>query len=775
VRVFISHAHEDREKASEVCGWLADAGHEPFLASDPWHGVPVGVDWRSRLIEELRRCDAVVFLLSGEFHKSSWCHIEMALAVEYGRIILPIMLERGARQPYLEHIQDIGFTEARDHILRVLAPHIPASTGIHPFPGLQSFTSANADYFFGRDADVRNLAGRLRRPPRRDEPDVVIVVGPSGCGKSSLVNAGVLPVVGRSPEFVVLPPLVPRDDPIRALSQKISAYAVDCDLPMGNLRLTPSDLRVRLMAEDGLSEIVEDLLLTRRPAASRVLLAVDQAEELLRGESRSRSTAFLTAVRRALTGSLLVVMTMRSEFLDELMLAPGLAGTRCDTYAMGPLDQQGLHDVIEKPARLGALHFDPGLVDALVSDTGSGAALPLLAFTLERLTIGHDRGNRILREQYTAMGGVQQILADQAKEALGQATKKSGLTEDEVLAAVARLVSVDETDRRIRRRARVAEFDKRARQALMCFVEARLLVTDLPNAGRSGGTIPAGAVAQGDVGSSVGAAEAWLDIAHEALLSAWPPLSAWLTGNAEHLRLRDRIIGRMNDGEPLTGVLLSKAEAWVAERSHEIDERVAAFIRFSVEERNRAERDREWARRTAAESRARALASIVTDMTSNSGQSLQAALHVGIESLRTAATPEGDRALRRVLARTPPLQRGWTDSKIVPTSASFAVDGSVVAVTGVEELFVCNTADGTLQIYTDASRPIVGRDGSMVVARTGNELLCIPTDDRNSWKVTLPANEKTVGLDGSTLLTVDGTRFILSDMETGKVVRETSY
>ncbi|WP_165035188.1 TIR domain-containing protein [Candidatus Protofrankia californiensis] len=759
VQVFISHASEDYEKAGEVSRWLADAGHEPFLAHDRRYGVPAGADWSDWIREKLRQCDAVVFLLSGHFHTSQWCHIEMALAVEYGRIALPIMLEQGKRHDYLKRYQEVDFAEAKGGVLQRLAPLAPATTGVHPFPGLQSFTSANADYFFGRDPDVRNLTGLLRRPPRRGEPDVVVVVGPSGCGKSSLVNAGVLPELDRSsPEFVLLPPLVPRDDPIRALSQKISAYAVNYDLPMSALRLTPLDLQERLADEDGLSRIVDDLLLVRPGGEGRVLLTVDQAEELLRGESQPQNTAFLTAVRQALlTSSLTVAMTIRSEFLDELILAPGFAGTRFDTYAVGLLDPPGLREVIEKPAQRGALYFARELVDALVSDTGSGAALPLLAFTLERLTEGRGRASQISLETYTAMGGVQQILADQAKKALDQAVKKSRLTENKVLTAVARLVSIDENGRRIRRRVRIRDFDERAQQALMCFVEARLLVTD------------------STAGAAEEPAEVWLDIAHEALLSAWPPLGAWLTDNAEYIRLRDQVIGRMKDHEPLTGALLSKAEAWVAERKHEISAEVAAFVHYSAEEHARVEREREWARRSAAESRARALAAAVTDMTVNSSLSLQAALLGGIESLHTAATPEGDRALRQVLARTPPLLRlRAVDDDIMFTEASFAADGSVVAATSTEKLFVCRTADGACQIYPRDGTPIISRDGSMIVTQTGNGLFCVRTDDWDSWQVTLPENDEPVGLDGRTLLTINRKRCVFRDMETGGIIRETS-
>ena len=51
-----------------------------------------------------------------------------------------------------------------------------------------------------------------------------------------------------------------------------------------------------------------------------------------------------------------------------------------------------MRSVIERPAKVAGLSFDEDLVTRLVTDTGSGDALPLLAFTLEQLAHGVTRG-----------------------------------------------------------------------------------------------------------------------------------------------------------------------------------------------------------------------------------------------------------------------------------------------------------------------------------------------------------------------------------------------
>ncbi|HVG59807.1 MAG TPA: ATP-binding protein, partial [Hyalangium sp.] len=56
-----------------------------------------------------------------------------------------------------------------------------------PYVGLESFRSPT--YFFGREADVRQLLSHVRDVP------LVVVLGASGSGKSSLVMGGILPVL----------------------------------------------------------------------------------------------------------------------------------------------------------------------------------------------------------------------------------------------------------------------------------------------------------------------------------------------------------------------------------------------------------------------------------------------------------------------------------------------------------------------------------------------------------------------------------------------------
>ena len=60
-----------------------------------------------------------------------------------------------------------------------------------PLPGLRPYEAEDAAFFFGSDAQVGELVGRLR------VSRILAVVGTSGSGKSSIVRAGLLPALHR--------------------------------------------------------------------------------------------------------------------------------------------------------------------------------------------------------------------------------------------------------------------------------------------------------------------------------------------------------------------------------------------------------------------------------------------------------------------------------------------------------------------------------------------------------------------------------------------------
>ena len=83
---------------------------------------------------------------------------------------------------------------------------------------------------------------------------------------------------------------------------------------------------------------------------------------------------------------------MRPEYVDALGKDPDLMNLATRIHQVRPLESDALREVIEEPAKVAGLSFEDDLVTRLIADTGTGDALPLLAFTLEQLADGASRG-----------------------------------------------------------------------------------------------------------------------------------------------------------------------------------------------------------------------------------------------------------------------------------------------------------------------------------------------------------------------------------------------
>jgi WD40 repeat protein len=305
-------------------------------------------------------------------------------------------------------------------------------------------------------------------------------------------------LLASDPAWLMAPSLLPGTDPLPELARALAATGNRLGLDW-----SANDVRGRLEAgTDGLRRVADDFL-AAGPATHqrRVLVTVDQAEELFTRTTPVARQRFAQLLRDAVAGPVRVVAAMRSEFLDDLRDLPTLAGVPIEAYVLAPLDREMLRDVIEQPAKVARLRLDDGLAAQLVADTDSGEALPLLAFILRQLADGLPVGGKLALSRYHDLGGVRGALSRHADTALADAVRASGLTEREVLAGLTRLVTIDETGRRSRRRINLSRLPEPLRIALQVFVDRRLLLSDTDEDGL-----------------------VWLTVAHEALLTEWRPL-----------------------------------------------------------------------------------------------------------------------------------------------------------------------------------------------------------------------------------------------------------
>ena len=522
-RVFLSHASEDHVAAAKLHQWLLQDGHEVFLDQDLGDGIALGDEWEQRLYERLRWADAVVCLITGSYRTSTWCTAEVVIARWQGSRLLPLRAEAGEGHPLLsasryQYADLVADPRAARATLREALRRLDAAGGwgwpdeASPFPGLEPFDTDRHRVFFGRSEEVAGLAARLRSPVDAANRGVLLVVGPSGCGKSSLVRAGLLPVMALEPGWQTLSPLKPGSEPVAALARELFHGAKGLPLDW-----TPDSVRGRLDRNDGLglATLAEELLRDAPGHPRQILLVIDQLEELLTLAPVRGRAQFARLLRSGLAGSIRVICTLRPEFLGQFLASPELEELSARTFPLRPLRREALTTVIEGPARLADIDVDHELVDRLVDDTGTGEALPLLAFTLEQLAKGVSRGGQLSMERYHQLGGVRGALIKQADEAMAEALAKNRRTRDQVLAGLLQLVTVDEQGRPVRRLVDQRDLPAPVRAELEAFIAKRLVTADV----RDDGTVVLG-------------------VTHEAFLSAWPPLAAAITAKDAALKAR---------------------------------------------------------------------------------------------------------------------------------------------------------------------------------------------------------------------------------------------
>lgn len=368
-RVFVSHAGADLVPACEVHGWLAEAGHEVFLDRDPRDGLVMGERWEQQLYERLRWADAVVCVITSAYLASPWCSAEVGAAQARGSRVLPLRAEPDVVHPLLDSTQYTDYmvnpAQARDALVGALRrADLDWPPDRSPFPGLSQFEADRQRVFFGRTEEVRQLAELLRSPAERAQGAALLVVGPSGCGKSSLVRAGLLPLMVDEPGWRALAPILPGADPVAALTRELAATARGAGLDW-----TVEHVR-RQLDQRGVAGVADELLLAD-PAGPqrRLLIVVDQFEELLTQAPPAARARFAELLAPALTGPVRVVATLRPEFLDPLLLDPALAALPTRPYPLRPLRRETLRAVIEEPAGLAGIEVDEDLVERLVEDT----------------------------------------------------------------------------------------------------------------------------------------------------------------------------------------------------------------------------------------------------------------------------------------------------------------------------------------------------------------------------------------------------------------------
>ena len=581
-RLFISHSSKDSVAAKAFKQWLVTKDwldEDVFLDFDD---IGAGERWKESLRKANARCEAVILLASPDALSSPECLAEVRKAEDYGKEIIVVLLRDlevedhrldafkdrqivNLASPPQTHVESVSYRGEQHEIhfnsaaLASVAEYLfkrgispgqfawppQDNPNAEPYPGLSAFTEDDAGIFFGRDSDILRGLDEVRVMRRIGSPRILVIQAASGAGKSSFLRAGLWPRLGRDADLAPVAIVRPAKGILTGpdgLGRKLAARLSRPDCP-----INPGDIHAQIMAQDAATAAAQftKLMLqitdqaqeqrrvgdkAARPPA--LLIAVDQAEELLGSEDEAESTRFLSLVTKLMRDppagvDLFVLMTIRADSSERLFQTITEQGLEFPgILPLLPLRQTSYRDVILQPLKViaqrgQALTITPALAERLVADATGADALPLLAFTLSHLYQEFSAGGTITVEQYEAIGGIAGSIELALKRALAKPGDEPAIpaTRNEQLACMRAafipwLARINpENGLPMRRVARLDEFSENLLAMIERLVEARLLVADR----RSGVDI--------------------VEIAHESLLRQWPELTEWLKADADDLKL----------------------------------------------------------------------------------------------------------------------------------------------------------------------------------------------------------------------------------------------
>src|SRR3954468_5141432 len=304
------------------------------------------------------------------------------------------------------------------------------------------------------------------------------VFGPSGSGKSSLLRAGLIPVLRRA----------------QAPGPRPAAIRI----------LTPGERPARSHAP-----LLTPALPREGDEGADTFLIVDQFEEVFTlchdTAERARFIDLLLTARQP-ESRLRVLLAVRGDFYGRCAEHRELAEALRDANLLtGAMSRTELRDAVVKPATAAGLTVERTLTTRLVDEVADApGGLPLLSHALLE-TWRRRRGKTLTMAGYEAAGCLDGAIAKTAEKIYGR------FTEDQAAAArrgLLRMVAPGDGTPDTRRPVEREELGG-ADRVVEALTGARLLTLD------------------GDT----------VEIAHEALLTAWPRLRGWIEEDRERLRV----------------------------------------------------------------------------------------------------------------------------------------------------------------------------------------------------------------------------------------------
>ena len=404
----------------------------------------------------------------------------------------------------------------------------------NPFPGLRPFTPSESDLFFGREGQSDEILNKLKKNR------FVTIIGASGSGKSSLIYCGIIPRLQREGietgvKWKVLS-MRPGNDPVGNMIQMF----------LGGNDNPPIDEAKRAEIESLLRNdpdgLVEAIKLARASSSEKVLILIDQFEELFRfsstrreGVARNESRNYVNQIVNAVNKSdegINTIITMRSDFIGECAHFQGLTDLiNNSNYLVPHMATENYRQAIIGPVEYAGANIENELVEILLDEIGERTdQLPVLQHALMR-TWSHWQKMKhpdapLSATNYDAVGQMAEAMSRHANEAYEELDDRGR----EICEVLFKTITEKGSDNKgVRHPTKVRIISAIAR----CSIEELQKVIDVfRQSGRSFLTPGPGTELDG---------ETVIDVSHESLMRLWSRLSEWVDEEASSVQMYLRL------------------------------------------------------------------------------------------------------------------------------------------------------------------------------------------------------------------------------------------
>ncbi len=542
MRIFFSFSSRDMKDAAVLVTALRKK-HDVFFSPD---SIPHGAYWQPVLAEELAKADAFVLLVAGD-KPGPWQMPEYHTANDR-KVKQPdfplIPIVAGTASTAFPFLSQINWIVAEGPLGEGTAALIESALSskaeptqqpwrhANPFRNLEALDEGNADLFFGRDMEINKAVSMLAG----QHGQMLALVGSSGAGKSSLSMAGITAALrsqhlpGKNAHWPsalkdsrgwFFLKMKPGEKPVDQLAQAIlETWQLEAGNPAhsGWKKTWATEL---LDGQKSVSDLCTESIgrfraLGMQPP-SGIFLYIDQGEEAYRANA-DHSARFSALIGEALAvPGFRCMMSLRSDHYGFLQ-ADTAVFPSTQVLDVPPLRQDQLAEIIRSAAgALKARFADETMSeDIAAAATGQPGALPLLSVYLTGIWEAMQRaGDGVLRLPATTSAiEISSVLREKAERYIRENPEKE---ETVRRLFVPRLVRVPKDGPALRRRATLNALTVEERQAAddLAGADHRLLVTSETNG------------------------EAMVEVAHEALFTAWDRLKNWIASRREFLEWKE--------------------------------------------------------------------------------------------------------------------------------------------------------------------------------------------------------------------------------------------